>query len=316
MREAHHTTVRTFAASGSTTPPENSGLSRVNPTARRPSASSVDMTAVPRNPAAPTTATSYTWGSLMSLTVDKPMTPNSSRPSLLILASTYPARVGDGTPSFVRDLAVGLAARFEPFVLIPAVPGGAAGGARRRHPRASLPLLPPTLGGPRGGRDSRERPFTQVQAPSGALLHGGAVVRGAQGGAARAPRRAACALDHSARHRGSLRRPPGTARRHHARRRPLRAGRPRVARAQAQRAAPRPRRHRHERGHARARHRPGGRPRHHVRDAHGCAGRTIRRCRGGAPLASGRRPCTAPRRGQARREEGLPAVALEALASD
>ncbi|NYI40026.1 glycosyltransferase [Demequina lutea] len=54
------------------------------------------------------------------------MTPNSSRPSLLILASTYPARVGDGTPSFVRDLAVGLAASFEPFVLIPAVPDGAA----------------------------------------------------------------------------------------------------------------------------------------------------------------------------------------------
>lgn len=52
------------------------------------------------------------------------MTPNSSRPPLLILASTYPARVGDGTPSFVRDLAVGLAASFEPFVLIPAVPGG------------------------------------------------------------------------------------------------------------------------------------------------------------------------------------------------
>jgi len=62
----------------------------------------------------------------MSLTVDKPMTPNSSRPTLLILASTYPARVGDGTPSFVRDLAVGLAASFAPFVVIPAVPGGAA----------------------------------------------------------------------------------------------------------------------------------------------------------------------------------------------
>lgn len=53
------------------------------------------------------------------------MTPSSSRPSLLILASTYPARVGDGTPSFVRDLAIGLSASFEPFVLIPAVPGGA-----------------------------------------------------------------------------------------------------------------------------------------------------------------------------------------------
>jgi len=61
----------------------------------------------------------------MSLTVDKPMTTSSSRPSLLILASTYPARVGDGTPSFVRDLAVGLTASFDPLVLIPAVPGGA-----------------------------------------------------------------------------------------------------------------------------------------------------------------------------------------------
>jgi len=54
------------------------------------------------------------------------MTPHPSRPSLLILASTYPARVGDGTPSFVRDLAVGLADRFEPHVVIPAVPGGAS----------------------------------------------------------------------------------------------------------------------------------------------------------------------------------------------
>lgn len=61
----------------------------------------------------------------MSLTVDKPMTPSSSRPALLILASTYPARTGDGTPSFVRDLAVGLSEQFAPVVLVPAVPGGA-----------------------------------------------------------------------------------------------------------------------------------------------------------------------------------------------
>ncbi len=54
------------------------------------------------------------------------MTPHSSRPSLLILASTYPARTGDGTPSFVRDLAVGLSDQFAPLVLVPAVPGGAA----------------------------------------------------------------------------------------------------------------------------------------------------------------------------------------------
>lgn len=54
------------------------------------------------------------------------MTPHSSRPSLLILASTFPAQTGDGTPSFVRDLAVGLADQFAPLVVVPAVPGGAA----------------------------------------------------------------------------------------------------------------------------------------------------------------------------------------------
>lgn len=55
------------------------------------------------------------------------MTPHSSRPALLVLASTYPARAGDGTPSFVRDLAVGLSDAFAPLVLVPAVPGGAPG---------------------------------------------------------------------------------------------------------------------------------------------------------------------------------------------
>jgi len=54
------------------------------------------------------------------------MTSQASTPALLILASTFPAREGDGTPSFVRDLAVGLADRFAPVVLVPAVPGGAA----------------------------------------------------------------------------------------------------------------------------------------------------------------------------------------------
>ena len=54
------------------------------------------------------------------------MTQHAQRPALLILASTFPAREGDGTPSFVRDLAVGLADRFAPLVLVPAVPGGAA----------------------------------------------------------------------------------------------------------------------------------------------------------------------------------------------
>ncbi len=46
--------------------------------------------------------------------------------SLLILASTYPARPGDGTPGFVRDLAVQEAEQFRTTVLVPAVPGGPA----------------------------------------------------------------------------------------------------------------------------------------------------------------------------------------------
>ncbi|HEX7589836.1 MAG TPA: glycosyltransferase family 4 protein [Demequinaceae bacterium] len=47
------------------------------------------------------------------------------KPRLLVLASTYPARPGDGTPSFVRDLALGMAEAFDIEVLVPAVPGGA-----------------------------------------------------------------------------------------------------------------------------------------------------------------------------------------------
>ncbi len=44
---------------------------------------------------------------------------------VLVLASTYPATVGDGTPSFVRDLAVGVAGDGSLVrVVVPAVPGG------------------------------------------------------------------------------------------------------------------------------------------------------------------------------------------------
>ena len=52
------------------------------------------------------------------------MAQNSKNRALLVLASTYPATPGDGTPSFVRDLAVGLADRFAPRLLVPAVPEG------------------------------------------------------------------------------------------------------------------------------------------------------------------------------------------------
>ena len=48
-----------------------------------------------------------------------------TRPRLLILASTYPARPGDGIPAFVRDLALQEAEAFEVRVVAPRVPGGA-----------------------------------------------------------------------------------------------------------------------------------------------------------------------------------------------
>ena len=45
------------------------------------------------------------------------------RRRLLVLASTYPARAGDGTPAFVRDLAAAESSRYETTVLVPSVPG-------------------------------------------------------------------------------------------------------------------------------------------------------------------------------------------------
>lgn len=45
---------------------------------------------------------------------------------LLVIASTFPASEGDGTPPFVRDLAAYEARHFETRVLVPRVPGGAA----------------------------------------------------------------------------------------------------------------------------------------------------------------------------------------------
>ncbi|MCR6712150.1 MAG: glycosyltransferase [Demequina sp.] len=46
-------------------------------------------------------------------------------PRALVVATTYPVRPGDGTPAFVRDLCLELAASFDVTVLVPAVPGGA-----------------------------------------------------------------------------------------------------------------------------------------------------------------------------------------------
>ena len=47
------------------------------------------------------------------------------KPRVLVLTSTFPARIGDGTPAFVADLALGLGTDYEVRILAPAVPGGA-----------------------------------------------------------------------------------------------------------------------------------------------------------------------------------------------
>ncbi|MGK9148865.1 glycosyltransferase family 4 protein [Plantibacter flavus] len=49
-----------------------------------------------------------------------------SKPRLLVLASTWPAVPEDGTPSFVRDLALQEATEFDVSVLVPRVPGSLA----------------------------------------------------------------------------------------------------------------------------------------------------------------------------------------------
>jgi colanic acid/amylovoran biosynthesis glycosyltransferase len=48
-----------------------------------------------------------------------------TRPRALVVATTYPARSGDGTPAFVADLCAELAREFDVTVVVPAVPGGA-----------------------------------------------------------------------------------------------------------------------------------------------------------------------------------------------
>lgn len=48
------------------------------------------------------------------------------RPRLLVLASTYPAKTGDGVPAFVEDLAEVQTSDFEVTVIVPRVPGAVA----------------------------------------------------------------------------------------------------------------------------------------------------------------------------------------------
>lgn len=51
---------------------------------------------------------------------------STTRRRLLVVASTFPADADDGTPAFVRDLAIEAAAEFDTVVLVPSVPGGQA----------------------------------------------------------------------------------------------------------------------------------------------------------------------------------------------
>ncbi len=51
---------------------------------------------------------------------------SDSKPNLIVLASTFPARANDGTPAFVQDLAEQEANWFNVTVLTPMVPGAAA----------------------------------------------------------------------------------------------------------------------------------------------------------------------------------------------
>ena len=78
------------------------------------------VNADPKNPEAPTTATVPAVPDTANLLETGDHRVNRR---LLILASTFPARADDGTPAFVRDLAVAESMGFSTVVVVPAVPG-------------------------------------------------------------------------------------------------------------------------------------------------------------------------------------------------
>jgi glycosyltransferase involved in cell wall biosynthesis len=59
--------------------------------------------------------------------------PADRRPRLLVVASTFPATLGDGTPRFVLDLALQEAESFDVQVLVPMVPGAARAEQLSEH---------------------------------------------------------------------------------------------------------------------------------------------------------------------------------------
>ena len=75
------------------------------------------------------------------------------RPTLLVLASTYPRRAGDHEPGFVHELCRRLAERFEVIALVPDAPGADASGmldgvevVRYRYAPHTLQTLVPNGG--------------------------------------------------------------------------------------------------------------------------------------------------------------------------
>ena len=61
-----------------------------------------------------------------------------ARPRALVVATTYPARPGDGTPGFVADLCAELALEFDVTVVVPRVAGARA---REASPDGSLTVV-------------------------------------------------------------------------------------------------------------------------------------------------------------------------------
>jgi len=61
-----------------------------------------------------------------------------ARPRALVVATTYPARQGDGTPAFVADLCAELAVDFDVTVLVPRVAGAPM---REQSPDGSLTVI-------------------------------------------------------------------------------------------------------------------------------------------------------------------------------
>ncbi len=93
-----------------------------------------------------------------------------ARPRALVVATTYPARPGDGTPAFVADLCGELAREFDVTVLVPAVPGAparevSADGALTVVRHRYFPRRWETVADGAILENVRSRPVTAVQVP-------------------------------------------------------------------------------------------------------------------------------------------------------